>query len=309
MQRWRQDTYLVKMLGPDTPITVAATPDGYADAIVQDRWFVEPAQRRMSMLDFIGLMRAELAADGYASDIQADTLHTAKDPSIQNPQQWWKQLQQRYPGIHYIQSQNGNIAGEFTPLAADIPASVDFASEALGKEPDAVNFWMGTGRSVTSLHKDPYENLYSVITGAKIFTLLPPTTQPCLYERDYEHASYEAEHLRLVPTQPTRRVPWIPVDPTRPDLTRFPRYALAQALTVRVEPGDLLYLPSMWFHHVQQEGRTVAVNWWYDMEYGAAYAYLMLVRSISRTLRQADGEPGLVDDDDDDDDDGAEEGN
>ncbi|RKP09052.1 cupin-like domain-containing protein [Thamnocephalis sphaerospora] len=311
MQRWRSDAYLANTLGADTVVTVAATPHGYADAVVEDRWFAEPAERPMRLRDFMGVMRAELVADGRLDQVQLDTLHRdPQDPTAADVdravedemavQAWWARLRQQYPGVHYVQSQNGNLAGEFAPLAADVPASVDFATEALGKEPDAVNFWMGTGRSVTSLHKDPYENLYAVMTGAKVFTLLPPTTQPCLYERDYEHACYRADTLALEPTTPPQRVPWIPVDPTRPDLERFPRYANARPLTVRVEPGDMLYLPAMWFHHVQQEGRTVAVNWWYDMDYGAAYAYLMMVRGVSRALRRAEHESGLCDDSEDD---------
>ena len=32
--------------------------------------------------------------------------------------------------------------------------------------------------SYSSVHKDHYENLYCVVSGAKTFTLLPPTDQP-----------------------------------------------------------------------------------------------------------------------------------
>lgn len=73
-----------------------------------------------------------------------------------------------------------------------------------GKEPDAVNLWIGTSKSTTTLHKgnvsrlvsfnlpffgqrrvvadetgrvrplDPYDNLYQVLSGSKTFTLLSP---------------------------------------------------------------------------------------------------------------------------------------
>ncbi|RKP28077.1 cupin-like domain-containing protein, partial [Syncephalis pseudoplumigaleata] len=250
--RWQRDSYLVSALGATTSVTVAATPNGYADAVVDGHWFAEPAERSMPFGDFIRTMRAELA-----------------DESMQ------------YPGVHYVQSQNGNLGGEFAPLAADVPADIEFATAALAKQPDAVNFWMGTGRSVTSLHKDPYENVYAVISGAKHFTLFPPTSQPCLYERLYERARYDAATLALVPAEPRELVPWIPIDPDCcPAREQYPCYHLARPLRVTVQPGEVLYLPSMWYHHVRQQGRTVAVNWWYDMEYGANYAYLMLVRGI-----------------------------
>ena len=55
---------------------------------------------------------------------------------------------------------------------------IDFVGEHYfeGNQPDACNFWMGYRDSVSSLHKDPYENFYTTITGEKHFTLLPPTS-------------------------------------------------------------------------------------------------------------------------------------
>ena len=55
-----------------------------------------------------------------------------------------------------------------------------WAKEAFGKEPDAINFWMGDGRAVTSTHKDPYENIYCVVRGYKDITLFPPSDLPWL---------------------------------------------------------------------------------------------------------------------------------
>lgn len=43
-----------------------------------------------------------------------------------------------------------------------------------GKDPEAENFWLGYDGSVSSLHKDPYENFYIPIVGEKHFTLMPP---------------------------------------------------------------------------------------------------------------------------------------
>lgn len=43
-----------------------------------------------------------------------------------------------------------------------------------GKDPDAANLWLGYDQSVSSLHKDPYENFYLSVVGEKHFTLLPP---------------------------------------------------------------------------------------------------------------------------------------
>lgn len=44
--------------------------------------------------------------------------------------------------------------------------------------PDAQNLWMGYNDSVSSMHKDPYENIYCVVQGEKHFTLMPPDCYP-----------------------------------------------------------------------------------------------------------------------------------
>ncbi|KAL5741095.1 hypothetical protein ACOSP7_029959 [Xanthoceras sorbifolium] len=51
-----------------------------------------------------------------------------------------------------------------------------------------------------------------------------------------------------------------------------------------VNAGEILYLPSMWFHHVRQSpdenGLTVAINYWYDMQFDIKYAYFNFLQSI-----------------------------
>ena len=49
---------------------------------------------------------------------------------------------------------------------------LDWAREAFDQSPDAVNFWMGDQRAVTSMHKDPYENIYCVVRGHKVSLII-----------------------------------------------------------------------------------------------------------------------------------------
>lgn len=44
----------------------------------------------------------------------------------------------------------------------------------------------------------------------------------------------------------------------RPDYSTYPLYQHAHRLEVTVEEGEVLYLPSLWFHHVEQEHSTIA---------------------------------------------------
>ena len=53
-------------------------------------------------------------------------------------------------GVFYIQKQNSNLTEEFEELMVDVDKEISWASEAFNKKPDAVNFWMGDSRAVTS---------------------------------------------------------------------------------------------------------------------------------------------------------------
>jgi len=157
-----------------------------------------------------------------------------------------------------------------------------------GKPLEAVNFWMGEDHSVTSLHKDHYENLYAVVTGEKHFTLYPPTDFHFLYERPFIPAEYvrDADGSLVLSDHPEEpHVPWISVNPLKPDVKQFPQFLHAMPLRVTVKPGELLYLPSLYYHHVEQsadsEGKCVAVNFWFDMEYDIKFAYFQFIRNLS----------------------------
>lgn len=53
--------------------------------------------------------------------------------------------------VHYIQRQNSNFTEDFPELLGDIDNSLlSFSVEAFDKKPDAVNFWMGDQRAITS---------------------------------------------------------------------------------------------------------------------------------------------------------------
>lgn len=61
-----------------------------------------------------------------------------------------------------------------------------------------------------------------------------------------------------LPRQPLAQVPWIPLDPLNPDLEEYPQYRRAQPVRCSVKAGEMLYLPSLWFHHVQQSHGCMA---------------------------------------------------
>jgi len=189
--------------------------------------------------------------------------------------------------IVYLQSQNGNLypsePSEFERLLSDVPRDISWVTEALGRSPDAVNLWIGDDRSVTSVHSDPYENIYTVIRGIKHFTLFPPTEAHYLREKAYKHASYHRQNpsspLALTPSSSSDRVRWSSViDPSIPGSVPG-----ASPIKISVLAGETLYLPPGWWHHVRQStdhtGTCIALNWWYDMEMrGMHWVWLQYLR-------------------------------
>eukprot|EP00906_Rhabdomonas_costata_P007328 RCo010509 len=86
-------------------------------------------------------------------------------------------------GVFYASHQCSSFTEEYQQLKEDVPSGLmEWGSEVFGVSPDAVNFWLGGGSSVSSTHKDHYENLYAVVVGCKHFTLLPPWDRHLLYE-------------------------------------------------------------------------------------------------------------------------------
>ncbi|KAI0254391.1 Clavaminate synthase-like protein [Lactifluus subvellereus] len=274
-QHW-SNKYLIDSMG-DRPLSVAVTPNGYADSVTRSpdgKWyFAEPYCQKMTMRSLLSKLGS---------------------PSSNN----------HHEDVCYLQSQNGNLFSssyftsgdtegdcELANLRGDVPAEISWCSEALGGCPDAVNLWIGDSRSVTSIHSDPYENIYHVVRGSKTFFLLPPTEGWCLRERLYPHARYQRESedsLLLLKPSPSTAPPvrWSSIlHPERPG--SLPD--TAHPIIIDVKAGETLYLPAGWWHHVRQSGLSIALNWWYDIEpQGSAWVWLKLLRGTA--VATADGE-------------------
>ena len=136
-----------------------------------------------------------------------------------------------------------------------------------------VSLWLGN-RTQTAAHWDLPQNLACVVAGRRRFTLFPTDQVANLYVGPIDVT---------LAGQPSSLV-----DVAAPDLDRFPRYAdaLAHAAVAELEPGDALYLPSLWWHAVEGRDEVGAmVNfWWRDAPAAAASpinALLMAVLTLA----------------------------
>ncbi|RLW10011.1 hypothetical protein DV515_00002290 [Chloebia gouldiae] len=414
LKKWTS-AYLREVVGPKV-VSVAVTPNGYADAVFQDR-FVMPEERQMPFMDFLDIVEKKVTS----------------------------------PNVFYVQKQCSNLTEEFPELVCDVQPDIPWMSEALGKKPDAVNFWLGESAAVTSctypmahkfklacfelvaqensvvfltrqfcfnmlflhflfcpsaascccclwvhlpaivsgkalticfiehlcytmtlegnsydflsfspflfffssilVHKDHYENLYCVVSGEKYFLLHPPSNRPfipygtsfccamleggqtktlkvgkkkeavvtfsCLCSvtlssvnrnlfyfmlQLYQPATYhisEDGSFEIVDEKTAEKVPWIPLDPLKPDLELYPEYAQAKPLQCTVKAGFIIIYLSLFFLLSPSEYQNfhqcsfgacggvgmVQVNYWYDMEYDIKYSYYQLLDSLTKTVQ------------------------
>lgn len=113
------------------------------------------------------------------------------------------------------------------------------------------SIWIGT-RTRIAAHNDFPQNLACVAVGQRRFTVFPPSQFRNLY-------------IGPIDNTPAGRSVSM-VDFNAPDFERFPKFAtaLAAARTATLNPGDAIYIPSMWWHHVEGlSGFNVLVNYWW----------------------------------------------
>jgi hypothetical protein len=150
------------------------------------------------------------------------------DAVLQQILQW--QHQQQSPSV-YIAS--NLLSTHFPTLRQENDIQLPKPQLKYETEPDRVSIWLGN-QSLAACHYDSSENLACCVLGKRRFTLFPPD---------------QISHLYPGPLEPTPGGQVISmVDFDQVDLARFPDFpkAVANGQIAELEPGDALYLPSMW---------------------------------------------------------------
>lgn len=169
-----------------------------------------------------------------------------------------------------------------TTIDTCLPGFRDENDVDLGGRDALASIWIGN-RTRIAAHYDLPDNLACVAAGHRRFTLFPPN---------------QLENLYIGPLDFTPAGQAISlVDFAKPDYARFPRFAkaLEHAQVAEMGPGDALFIPSMWWHHVEALDRfNVLVNYWWrqspdymDTPTNALMHALMTVRDLPPAQRQA----------------------
>ncbi|NEZ04870.1 cupin-like domain-containing protein [Wenzhouxiangella sp. XN201] len=148
--------------------------------------------------------------------------------------------------------------------------------------PTTVRIWIGN-QSKVAAHHDVLDNIACVCVGERQFTLFPPEQLANLYLGPIDMTP-AGQQVSLV-------------DPDNPDFEAFPRYAeaLEAGLWAELQPGDAIYIPSMWWHQVYAlSSLNILINhWWRDVpSYMGAPGDvlihgLMNLRGLPRRQREA----------------------
>ena len=175
------------------------------------------------------------------------------------------------PGVYVGSTTVDTYLPGFRP-ANDLP---------FGDRNPLASVWLGN-RSRIAAHFDLPDNLACVVAGRRRFTLFPPEQIANLYIGPLD-VNPAGQAISLV-------------DFAEPDFERFPRFAqaLEHAQVVELEPGDAVFIPSMWWHHVESlTPFNALVNYWWrqspdymDSPIGALMAALLTMRDLPPAQRE-----------------------
>ncbi|MDX2270796.1 MAG: cupin-like domain-containing protein [Cyanobacteriota bacterium] len=95
---------------------------------------------------------------------------------------------------------------------------------------NSVHLWLGAAGTITPLHHDPLNILFTQIWGSKHIRLIPPTCTPWLYNYQGVFSS---------------------VDGFQPDFETHPLFQQVVPYDVIIHPGEALFIPVGWWHCVR----------------------------------------------------------
>ncbi len=143
------------------------------------------------------------------------------------------------------------VAVQMMPVAEHVPAFARDNPSPLLPPQVGPRLWIG-GRMRSQTHNDADHNIACVIHGQRRFVLFPPEQVGNLYIGPFDNPP----PLSLVRLE-------------APDFDAFPRFrqALDAAIQADLDPGDALFLPARWWHHVSSLSPfNVMVNYWWGGE-------------------------------------------
>ncbi|PON54432.1 JmjC domain containing protein [Parasponia andersonii] len=136
----------------------------------------------------------------------------------------------------------------------------------------SVNLWMNSAQARSSTHYDPHHNLLCLVCGCKQVLLWPSSASPMLYPMPLYG---EASNHSLLSLE-------------NPDLSVYPRAKCLMEYSQKVilHAGDALFIPEGWFHQVDSDDLTIAVNFWWQSNIMSSMSEHMDAYYLRRILKR-----------------------
>jgi hypothetical protein len=127
---------------------------------------------------------------------------------------------------------------DFTRLRGEAPLISQYLDP--GNADKRMFLWFGPASTVTPLHHDVMNVLIAQIYGRKRFVLIPPEQTPFLYNKIGVYSEVNHE---------------------KPDYSVHPLYRSVQPISFVLRPGDILFLPVGWWHHVKSLDTSIMISY------------------------------------------------
>ncbi|XP_057336029.1 bifunctional peptidase and arginyl-hydroxylase JMJD5 [Microplitis mediator] len=147
-----------------------------------------------------------------------------------------------YLAQHQLFEQIPELKNDFT-----IPDYCNFTDDDKEDSAIDINAWFGPKGTVSPLHYDPRDNLLCQVFGYKQVILYHPDDSKYLYTYDTRLLCNTAQ-----------------ADPINPDYNKFPEFKKALGFMCHLKPGEILYIPPKWWHHVVSLSPSFSISFWWN---------------------------------------------
>ncbi|KAF9068721.1 hypothetical protein BDP27DRAFT_1326839 [Rhodocollybia butyracea] len=127
-----------------------------------------------------------------------------------------------------------------------------------------INGWLGPRGTVSPAHTDPYFNLYVQVVGHKTVWLAPPSVNESMYA--FSPTTNPASNKTSPSMSNTSRVDVFTNGEDHSARSQFPEFwsnVVPEAMSMTLEPGDMLFIPPGWWHAMRAEETSFSVSMWF----------------------------------------------
>lgn len=219
-------------------------------------WETELTHRLMSIRDFYEkFVRRQQPQPNDSKQLSArrnDVDAEAKDQSDNDADCEEATAQERlHPSTHWGYASYKHMQYLFS-AHQEAMEMIDWSCMGIAEDGKRSTFWFGTAGARTQCHYDTYGwNIVAQLHGRKAWTLFPPSDTANLYPTrvPYEESSVFSR-----------------VNIDDPNFDEHGLFRQAKGHVVVLQPGDVLYVPRHWWHHVVCLDAAVSVNLWMEDE-------------------------------------------